>query len=268
MSEKTSEGALRIFSYTPNPRIFKASIVARLCDLEIDIRGSSVQDLAKWLWDFHARPLTTSEIKEDKDNARQSRIGFKGTLHKTEEFLKAHPFGTVPAAFSPDGSIGIFESNSIMRAVARLKKKPGPLYGTDPFSTSRIDSFLDVSLVFANQTQKYFMAVFGEMTPEVWNESEKAYITYVSGMEDALETSPFVAGNELTLADICLVCELCLCMMERKFMRELEKQGFQCILDERREREYPNVFTHFYRLVKTAAFEPDCGPYLASMRNE
>ena len=49
------------------------------------------------------------------------------------------------------------------------------------------------------------MAVFGEMTQDVWNESEKAYITYLSGMEDALKTSPFVAGKELTLADICLV---------------------------------------------------------------
>ncbi len=34
-------------------------------------------------------------------------------------FLIAHPFGSVPAAFSPDGAVGIFESNSIMRAVAR-----------------------------------------------------------------------------------------------------------------------------------------------------
>ena len=268
MSKETSEGVLRIFSYTPNPRIFKANIVARLCNLGIETRGSSVKELAKWLWDFDARPLTTSEMKVDRLDARQSRVGFKGALYKTEGFLKAHPFGTVPAAFSPDGSIGIFESNSIMRAVARMGEKPTSLYGTDPYSTSRIDSFLDVSLVFANQTQKYFMAVFGEMTQDVWNESEKAYITYLSGMEDALKTSPFVAGKELTLADICLVCELCLCMMERKFLRELEKQGFQCILDNRREREYPNVFTHFHRLVKTVAFEPDCGPYLASMRNE
>lgn len=267
MSQKMSEGVLRIFSYKPNPRIFKANIVARLCDLEIDVRGSSVKNLAEWLWDFNARPLTPIELKEESGDLRQSRIGFKGTLHKTQDFLKAHPFGTVPAAFSPDGSVGIFESNSIMRAVARIGKKPTGLYGTDPYTTSRIDSFLDVSLIFANQTQKYLMAVFGEMTRAIWDESEKAYVTYLSGIEDALKTSPFINGTELTLADICFVCELCLCMMERKSQSKLEKQGFQCILDDEREKEYPHVFAHFHKLVRAPTFEPDCGPYLASIRN-
>jgi glutathione S-transferase len=50
-------------------------------------------------------------------------------LFKTDAFLQAHPFGTVPAAFSPDGRIGIFESNSIMRAVARLGHERFALYG-------------------------------------------------------------------------------------------------------------------------------------------
>lgn len=30
---------LRIFSYLPNPRIWKATIAARLCGITIDIRG-------------------------------------------------------------------------------------------------------------------------------------------------------------------------------------------------------------------------------------
>lgn len=33
-------------------------------------------------------------------------------LFKTEAFMVAHPFGTVPAAFSPGRKIAIFESNS------------------------------------------------------------------------------------------------------------------------------------------------------------
>jgi hypothetical protein len=44
----------------------------------------------------------------------------RGVLFRTDAFLKARPFGTVPAAFSPDGRIGVFESNSIKRLVARL----------------------------------------------------------------------------------------------------------------------------------------------------
>ena len=97
----------------------KRAIAARLCHIDIEVRGTSPKELASWLWDFDARPLTAGEASSSA-NAVAGKVGLKGTLHKTEAFLTAHPFGTVPAAFSPDGSIGIFESNSIMRAVARI----------------------------------------------------------------------------------------------------------------------------------------------------
>ena len=63
--------------------------------------------------------------------------------------LEAQPFGNVPAAFGPDGKIGIFESNSIMRAVARVGETNFPLYGRNAYEASRIDSFLDVNAVRA-----------------------------------------------------------------------------------------------------------------------
>jgi len=49
---------LRIFSYLPNPRIWKATIAARLCGVEIELRGSAPRELQDWLWDFDARPLS------------------------------------------------------------------------------------------------------------------------------------------------------------------------------------------------------------------
>jgi elongation factor 1-gamma len=110
---------LRIFSYLPNPRIWKATIAARLCCVEVDVRGASPKELQTWLWDFEARPLSDDERARLGEGAA-GKVGFKGALHKTVAFLEAHPFGTVAAAFSPDGKVGIFESNSIMRAVARL----------------------------------------------------------------------------------------------------------------------------------------------------
>src|SRR5215813_8590251 len=150
---------LRIFSYLPNPRIWKATIAARLCGVEIEVRGSSPKQLQSWLWDFDARPLAKEEHATPGD-VRVGKVGFQGaTLHKTDAFLEAHPFGTVPAAFSPDGKIGIFESNSIMRAVARLGERRRPLYGRDAYETSRVDSFLDASLVFARDAQIYLLAL-------------------------------------------------------------------------------------------------------------
>jgi glutathione S-transferase len=123
---------LRIFSYLPNPRIWKATVAARLCGVDVEVRGSSPQELQSWLWDFDARPLASDEHATSAD-VRVGKVGFQGaSLHKTDAFLEAHPFGTVPAAFSPDGKIGIFESNSIMRAVARLGESRFPLYGRGP----------------------------------------------------------------------------------------------------------------------------------------
>src|SRR5882672_6776292 len=125
---------LRIFSYLPNPRIWKATIAARLCGVEVEVRGSSPRELQSWLWDFDARPLASGEATASGE-ARAGTVGFRGvTLRKTDAFMDAHPFGTVPAAFSPDGKVGIFESNSIMRAVARLG---GGLYGSDAYEASR-----------------------------------------------------------------------------------------------------------------------------------
>jgi hypothetical protein len=151
---------LRIFSYLPNPRIWKATIAARIAGVEVEVRGSSPKELQSWLWDFDAHPLSPSAQAGSQEVCGQ--VGFKGTLHKTAGFMEAHPFGTVPAAFSPDGKVGIFESNSIMRAVARLGASRFPLYGRDAYEASRIDSFLDASLVFARDSQIYLLALGSE----------------------------------------------------------------------------------------------------------
>ena len=111
---------LRIISYLPNPRIWKATIAGRLCDVDIEVRGGAPAEMQDWLWDFHARPLTNDDRRADQEPSSTGRRGFKGKLYKTEAFLDAIPFGTIPAAFSPDGKVGVFESNSIMRAVAKL----------------------------------------------------------------------------------------------------------------------------------------------------
>src|ERR1700734_1278344 len=174
---------LRIFSYLPNPRIWKATIAARLSGVDVEIRGSSPKELRSWLWDFDARPLSGSE----PTSARTGKVGFTGTLHKTDAFMEAHPFGTVPAAFSPDGKIGIFESNSIMRAVARLGESRFPLYGRGPYEASRVDSFLDASLVFARDSQIYLLALMGgTMTVENHSRMRDGFKVYAAGINQAL----------------------------------------------------------------------------------
>src|SRR5579864_8754987 len=67
LSKKRGESdmsQLRIFSYLPNPRIWKATIVARLAGVALDLRGASRKELPSWVWDFDARPLSSADGAE------------------------------------------------------------------------------------------------------------------------------------------------------------------------------------------------------------
>ena len=138
---------IKIFSYLPNPRIWKAQIAAAYCGVELEIIGDRPTELSDWLWDADARPLEPDEFEARAAQATQGSRGFATQLVKTPAFLKAHPFGTVPAAFIGEDRTGIFESNSILRATVRMAEDAKGLYGTDSAAASRIDSFLDEGLV-------------------------------------------------------------------------------------------------------------------------
>src|SRR5271163_2586370 len=253
---------LRIFSYLPNPRIWKATIAARLSGVDVEVRGSSPKELRSWLWDFDARPLSASE--PTSSDARTGKVGFSGTLHKTDAFMQAHPFGTVPAAFSPDGKVGIFESNSIMRTVARLSESRLALYGRNAYEASRIDSFLDTSLVFARDSQIYLLSlVSGTVSPEIHSRMRDGFAVYLAGINQALSPDrEFLVGESISIADICFVAEVALFFNEKARAGELQKKGFEPILQDDIDAEFPLAFAHFARLSKHAAFAPDMEPYL------
>jgi glutathione S-transferase len=253
---------LRIFSYLPNPRIWKATIAGRLAGVDVEVRGGSPKELQFWLWDFEAHPLSPGE--EPGSQEVRGHVGFKCGLHKTEAFLDAHPFGTVPAAFSPDGSVGIFESNSIMRAVARLGESRFPLYGSDPYDASRIDSFLDASLVFARDSQIYLLALSSKaLSAEIHSRTRDAFEVYLAGINRALSPDrEFIVGDGLTLADICFVAELGLFHNERPRVGELKKLALESILNSCIDAAYPRAMAHFEKLSNHPAFAPDVLPYL------
>ena len=258
--------ALRIFSYLPNPRIWKATIAARLCGVEVEVRGASPGELSQWLWDFDARPIADVPAEVLAAAERTGRIGFADRkLYKTASFLEAQPFGTVPAAFSPDGRTGIFESNSIMRAVARLGQERFPIYGRDVYESSRIDGFLDASLVFARDGQIYLLALRdGAVSRELHARVKETFATYLSGIEQALEPPQrsVLVGDNITLADICFVAELCLFHNERARRSTLEAAGLPLLLSDEFAKTYPRSASHFQRLLAHPAFAPDVSGYL------
>jgi glutathione S-transferase len=259
---------LRIFSYLPNPRIWKATITARLCGVDVDVRGAAPKELPEWLWDFDAHPLTDGE-RNDASLAREARTGFGGKLYKTDAFLEANPFGTVPGAFSPDGTTGIFESNSIMRCVARLGSGDNKVYGTDAYSASRIDSFLDASLVFARDSQIYLLSLNQDkVTADIHQRAHDAFHTYSRGLEQALAPDrQFLVGDDVTIADICVVAEIALFSRERLLVTKMGETGFECITGTHADEMYPRLSAHFHRLCQHEAFAPDVLPYLEKVVN-
>lgn len=256
--------SLRIFSYLPNPRLAKATITARLCGVVLDIRGAAPEELSQWLWDYDAHPMSGEERDQLAHLVRPAKTGFTRPLYKTPQFLRAHPFGTVPAAFGPDGEPGIFESNSIMRAVARLGDGRVELYGEDPYRASRIDSFLDASLLFARDTQIYVLQLrAGQMSPELQTGTRRAFETYMGGIDRALERGArFIVGEGLTLADICFVTELVLFHNESVHAELLKTCGLGPILGDGARRDFPRAFEHYDRLCTHEAIAPDLQPYL------
>ncbi|MGF1456932.1 MAG: glutathione S-transferase family protein [Alphaproteobacteria bacterium] len=249
---------LRIFSYLPNPRLYKATIAARFSGADIEITGAKPLDLMDWLWDFEARKLSEAEKEAFSDCARQAETGFSGVLYKTDAFLKAHPFGSVPAGFSGDGTVGIFESNAIMRAAARCGPNAPALLGTDVMQQCRVDAFLDRSLVFARDSQRYLLA--GAKTSEALHaEMVTALDTYAGGLDTALHSSACVAGDDLSLADIAVACELCLLTNDTRHVDALASRGLEPV--SRRLIHFPRLGAHMARLASDPRFSQDLDGY-------
>ena len=255
---------VRIFSYLPNPRVHKATIASRLNGVEVELRGARPAELKDWLWDFDAHPLTDTE-RENTATLRTAKKGFSGGIHKTDAFLAAHPYGTVPAAFSGDGSVGVFESNSILRLVARLGEEQCALYGQNALEATRIDSFLDASLNFAIESQKYLFSFSDNQSLKLAHPlMSEAFEVYMKGIERALDAGTYIVGDSISIADIAYVCELTLFSLERHEGERFKALGLDSIF-ETGAADCPRAKAHFSQLMGHAAFGPDLRDYYNEM---
>src|SRR5262249_8547424 len=123
---------LRIFSYLPNPRVWKATIAARLCGIDVEVRGVSPKELAAWLWDFDARPLSPDELAESSD-VHVGKVGLSGTrLRPLGPPLTGHTGFVRSVVFSPDGKTlasGSEDDTLILWDVASRQPLGPPLTG-------------------------------------------------------------------------------------------------------------------------------------------
>ncbi|MEM6581504.1 MAG: glutathione S-transferase family protein [Pseudomonadota bacterium] len=254
---------LRIFSYLPNPRLSKAVIAAHYSGANIEIVGDAPRELTQWLWDFDARKLTEADKPGLAHFARTGSLGFAGlTLYKSDAFLRAHPLGSVPAGFSGDGSVGIFESNAIMRAAARSGSKNHGLLGQGPLGESRVDAFLDRSLVFACDTQRYLLAA-DELTEHLYNDMARSLVSYTTGLDSSLQYSEFIVGDEITLADIAAVCELSLFTNEARMTEQLSAISKQALAPQLSS--CAALGEYLQRMAQIDSFHKELGEYLEKL---
>jgi elongation factor 1-gamma len=259
-----SPSSLRIFSYVPNPRVWKATIAARLTGVNLEVLGASATDLTGWLWDFDAHALTCDDREQMRGTQRQARRGLaNGMFYKTDGFMDAHPFGNVPAASSPDGTTGVFEFNSILRLVARLSDGPVKLLGKGIFENSKVDSFLDASLVFSHDLQRYILGLrSGQIDAKLHTAAEVALDSYLTGIDHTLMfNGRYLVGDEITIADICFVCDLVVLSNEKPYQDALSMENLESIARPDLASRYPRAFEHFFRLRRDPAFAPDFDSY-------
>ena len=115
----------------------------------------------------------------------------------------------VPTAFVSEEE-GLFESNSILRYVARVGEEKHSLYGKSALESSRIDAFLDANLSFDHQVAHWIYPILGYMplNEERRDESIKRVKNILLALNRQLTGKDFLVGDSVTIADIAITCHL------------------------------------------------------------
>ena len=142
---------------------------------------------------------------EREDYGRQ----FNNT--QTPEYLKMNPNAKVPTLV--DGDLVIWESNSILRYLARKTKSA--FYPSDFGARSHVERWMDWQLGNLNPVYM-FMFRESKLEPEKRSADFAAQVKQMGAeltiLDKRLAESPFLAGKDMTLADICLAPIVARCL--------------------------------------------------------
>lgn len=120
--------------------------------------------------------------------------------HKTPEFLAMNPFGQVPVL--DDNDTIIADSNAILVYLASTYDTRGQWLPRDPLGAARVQRWLSVAagLLAFGPAAARLNTVFGASfnSDEVINRAH----TLLKVMDAELGKTPFLVGNEPTIADI------------------------------------------------------------------
>jgi glutathione S-transferase len=137
------------------------------------------------------------------------RIDAGGAFGRTKDpdYLAKNPNALVPT-IEDDGFV-LWESNSILRYLARTRAPGGPIYPAEPRAAADCERWMDwqIAALNAPMTTIFFTWV---RTPEAQRDlaaaakARDAAQALWAMLEERLRSHDFVCGKELTLADIVL----------------------------------------------------------------
>lgn len=135
--------------------------------------------------------------------------------HLTEDYQKIHPFQQVPAI--DHNGFKVFESIAILRYITREFDIPDHWYPKDSKSQAKVDEYLEwqhfnTRLHCASYfRQKYLIPrITGQpVVPEKIVPYEQRLIKCLNDLENIwLNNTPYLAGSEISIADIFGSCEV------------------------------------------------------------
>ncbi|XP_052545340.1 glutathione S-transferase theta-2B [Tympanuchus pallidicinctus] len=143
------------------------------------------------------------------------RVELMKGQHKTEEFRKVNMLMKVPAL--KDGSFTLAESVAILMYLARKFKTPDHWYPSDLQKQARVDEYLSWQQAnIRGKASKVFLCkvliplLTGQPLPseKLENAIEELNVVLNQFEEKFLQGKPFIAGSEISLADLVALVEL------------------------------------------------------------
>jgi len=143
-------------------------------------------------------------LEEMGEPYRREDYGRQFNNTQDAAYLKLNPNGKVPTLV--DGGTVVWESNTILRYICNKQGSNG-FYPTDAAARSEVDRWLDWQLASLNNP---YLGIFREAKKPAaerapsWAQDAKEMKAQLDILEGGMGGRPWIAGNAMTIADICL----------------------------------------------------------------
>ncbi len=160
---------------------------------------------------IYGHPMSTCTRKvlmtlaENETPFEMSLVDFAKGEHKAEPHLHRQPFGRIPALKDETG-FEMFESRAMCRYLNETHK--GKLVPSDPKAHAKMEQWISVETSeFAPHAMKFvYEHIFKRPQPaDAITSAAAALEVTCKTMDEQLAKTPFLAGDQFTLADVCFM---------------------------------------------------------------